>query len=178
MSLCLIVVDMQIGFLNDKTKHIVSNVRRLAKAACTRSTAIAFTRFINRPESGYVKWIHWSRFMEKPEIDVIPQLVQYAKNVFDKHGYTAFTEDFERFLTEYAVDQVVICGVATDGCVLKTAVDAFERGIEPIVVHDACASHADKSVHEAGKLLLRRFIGKGQLQTVEQVLRRVEFAGD
>lgn len=175
MSICLMVVDMQIGFLNDNTKHIVPNVRRLVEAARTQSTKIVFTRFVNRPESGYVKWIRWSRFMERPEIDLIPQLAPYAKNVFDKHGYTAFTDDVARFLTEHSIDRIVICGVATDGCVLKTAVDAFERHIEPIVVHDACASHAGESLHEAGKLLLGRFIGKGQLQTVEQVLQLVEF---
>jgi len=61
---------------------------------------------------------------------------------------------------------LVLCGIATDGCVLKTAVDAFERGIEPVVVVDACASHAGNAVHEAGLLLLGRFIGAGQLRSV------------
>jgi nicotinamidase-related amidase len=60
---------------------------------------------------------------------------------------------------------LVLCGIATDGCVLKSAVDAFERGIEPVVVTDACASHAGREIHEAGLLLLARFIGPGQLKS-------------
>ena len=53
---------------------------------------------------------------------------------------------------------------------LKTAIDAFERGIEPVVVVDACASHAGREIHEAGLTLLRRFVGGRQLRTTAEVL--------
>ena len=35
-----------------------------------------------------------------------------------------------------------------------------------LVVTDACASHAGSEIHEAGLLLLGRFIGAGQLKSV------------
>jgi len=52
---------------------------------------------------------------------------------------------------------------------LKSAVDAFERDIEPVVITDACASHAGGAVHEAGLLLLGRFIGKDQLRLAAEL---------
>jgi len=60
------------------------------------------------------------------------------------------------------------CGIATDGCVLKTAVDLFEAGIRPVVLTDAVSSHAGDEVHQAGLLLISRFIGGEQLVTSEE----------
>ena len=86
------------------------------------------------------------------------------ENSSSSSSSVAFTDAFARHLEAHAVARLVLCGVATDGCVLKTAVDAFERGVEPIVVVDACASHGGTAAHEAGLLLLGRFIGKDQLK--------------
>ncbi|WP_280431477.1 isochorismatase family protein [Nocardia brasiliensis] len=41
-----------------------------------------------------------------------------------------------------AGNRLILCGIATDACVLKTALDAFERGYVPWVVRDAVASNA------------------------------------
>jgi nicotinamidase-related amidase len=49
------------------------------------------------------------------------------------------------------------------GCVLKTAVDAFERDLTPWIIEDASASHAGVAAHEAGLLVARRFIGGRQI---------------
>ncbi|WP_369183522.1 isochorismatase family protein [Streptomyces sp. Y1] len=56
-----------------------------------------------------------------------------------------------------------ICGIATESCVLKTAVDAFERDLTPWLLEDAVASHAGQAAHEAGILVASRFIGPGQI---------------
>jgi nicotinamidase-related amidase len=57
----------------------------------------------------------------------------------------------------------LICGIAIESCVCKTAVDAFERNLTPWVLVDACASHAGTMTHEAGLVVTSRFIGKRQL---------------
>ena len=57
------------------------------------------------------------------------------------------------------VERVHLCGIATDNCVLKSAVDLFEAGLEPLVLAADCASHGGPECHAAGLLLLARFIG-------------------
>jgi nicotinamidase-related amidase len=166
----LLVVDMQNGFVNHNSEHIVPNIRRLLERGGWDK--IVFTRFINQPDSSYVRWIGWSRFMESPETDIIEPLRPYAKKIIDKHGYSAFVPSLAKIL-EGRIERVVICGVATDGCVLKTAVDAFEREIEPVVVTDACASHAGATIHDAALLLIPRFIGRKQVRTTEDILSEV-----
>ena len=83
--------------------------------------------------------------------------------VVDKHTYTALTPAVRSELRRINADSVALCGIATDGCVLKTAVDLFEAGLRPIVRLDACGSHGGGECHDAGVLLLRRFIGDAQL---------------
>ncbi len=162
----LLVVDVQNGFVNEHTRHIIDAVNRLIGAFLGRGEPVAFTRFVNTPGSGYARWIDWTRFMHGPENDLHDAVDAGAGKVFIKHGYTAFTPEFETFVGAQRVERLVLCGIATDGCVLKSAVDAFERDIEPVVVTDACASHAGSETHEAGLLLLGRFIGARQLKSV------------
>lgn len=173
MAPLLLVIDLQNGFVTEKTAHILPGIRRLVEHFTSQQLPVVFTRFINQPDSAHVKWIGWSRLMSEPEINLVADFQRMATCVFDKGGYTAFTADFEHFLRANAVNTLVLCGIATDGCVLKSAVDAFERNIRPLVVQDACASHAGNDLHEAGLRLLTRFIGKQQLVTIEEIIATI-----
>lgn len=166
----LLVVDVQNGFINEHTERVIEPVNSLIGVFRRCHRDVAFTRFVNVPDSGHARWIGWTRFMQAPENALYEGVDVGDAPVFVKHGYTAFTESFTEYVAEKSIERLVLCGIATDGCVLKTAVDAFERGIEPVVVVDACASHAGREVHEAGLLLLGRFIGKGQLKSVSDMV--------
>lgn len=174
MADMLLVVDMQNGFVNDRTSHIIPEILKLISICNENNIPVAFTRFINRDNSGYVKWINWSRFMSKPETSLVNELMPYANNVFDKYGYTSFSQEFSEFVEKNHTDRIFICGVATDGCVLKSAVDSFERDIEPVVIENACASHAGKEVSDAGLLLISRFIGKNQIRNSSEVIKAIQ----
>ena len=167
----LLVVDVQNGFVNEHTRHVIEPINRLIGAFSERGEPVALTRFVNTPDSGYQRWIGWARFMRGPENDLYEAIDAGAGPVFVKHGYTAFTTEFENYIRERQVERLVLCGIATDGCILKSAVDAFERGIEPVVVTDACASHGGREIHEAGLLLLGRFIGTRQLRSVAELVQ-------
>ena len=177
MGQLLLVVDLQNGFINDSTKHVVSGVETLISHFSAKKIPIALTRFINSPGSPYVKWVQWSLLMEEPEINLVDNIrdsvCDISAKVFDKPGYTAFTEEFEAFLHNHAIDKIILCGISTEACVLKTAVDAFERNIEPVVVQDACASTDGDEIHDAGILLISKFIGRGQMITIQDVIENV-----
>ncbi len=55
-------------------------------------------------------------------------------------GFQAFTDrgrDLESALRELGVDELVICGLATDYCVRATALDALRRGMLVRILRDA-----------------------------------------
>ena len=88
----------------------------------------------------------------------------------DKTIYSLFSPEGAKLVREHGWTDLLVCGIATDGCVLKTAVDAFEAGYTPWVLRDACASHAGSAVHEAGLLLASRFIGRDQVLDSSTIL--------
>lgn len=167
----LIVIDMQNGFLGEKSSHVVEGVVRLVAECRQRSIPVVFTRFYNREGSPFETLIGWRRLREDTETELAKELQNIPGAVIDKDFYSAFTSEFEQLLEENGWRTLILCGVATESCVMKTAVDAFERHLVPLVVADATASDAGDELHQAGLMILRRFIGKNQLVTTADLLR-------
>lgn len=172
----LIVVDMQNGFLNHHTRHLVPVVADLVDRWSATGRPVVFTRYLNHQGSQFERLIHWTRLREAPETDLVPELQDRARRaaaVIDKPAYTCFTPRTTALATAEGWSDLVFCGIATDSCVLKSAADAFEREFTPWIVTDACASDAGPQVHDAGLVVARRFIGAGQLLTTAQLFARL-----
>lgn len=170
MSDLLLVVDMQNGFVNEKCQHIIPNIITLIKAFIRAKKLVAFTRFVNQAGSEYERFIRWSKLKDEPEINIIEALNNFVNLVFDKTHYTPFIPGFDTFLKSNQVNRIFICGVATESCVMKSAIDSFEHAYEPIVVRDAIYSHAGEEAHHAGLLVISRNIGRGQLKELDEVI--------
>ncbi|MEH2048261.1 isochorismatase family cysteine hydrolase [Nostoc sp.] len=173
MSEILLVVDMQNGFMPEKCRHIIPTVIKLIERFLAAGKLVKFTRFINTADSNYVKLIHWSKLIYEPETSIIDELQPDINNIFDKPYYSAFTENFSSFILINQISKIYLCGVATDSCILKTAIDSFERGIEPVIIEDACFSHGGQQAHDAGIFLLKRNIGKNQIQMSDEVIEKM-----
>ena len=84
-----------------------------------------------------------------PRLTVVGPVVH--KGVSGEDGYSGFTcrdprtgetspTDLEVVLREHAIDRVVVVGLATDYCVLATALDAIALGFETTVLRDGVAA--------------------------------------
>lgn len=167
-SAVLVVIDMQNGFVRKPSEHVIPAVVNLVDWWQAAGGATVFTRFINYPGSPYERLIGWSRVAEAPETDLVDDLQPYAARAtatVDKGGYTLFTDHGAQVIADGAWSDLVFCGLTTESCVCKSAVDAFERNLTPWVVTDACGSHGGAEAHNAGLLVLRRFIGRDQMIT-------------
>jgi nicotinamidase-related amidase len=59
----------------------------------------------------------------------------------DKTRYSAFAgTDLELRLRERGINEIHLCGVCTDICVLHTAIDAYNKGFKIVIHKDAVAS--------------------------------------
>lgn len=159
MSKALLIVDVQNGFVNEKTKHIPRLVEKLQY----NYDLVIATRFINLPDSPFRRLIKWNRLSPGTnEIDLAFKPKEGIV-VVDKYIYSCIDETFLRLLEDKGIDAVDICGIDTDICVTKCAVDLFERNITPYVLKDYCATHADADVQESALIILARYIGKTQI---------------
>lgn len=162
----LVVVDVQNGFVGSRSRHVVPVIVDLVRRWQARGGSTIFSRYLNYAGSPYERLIGWTRMRSAPETDLITELQPYAERaaaVVDKTIYSLFNDQGTDVLARGGWTDLLICGIATESCVCKTAVDAFERNLTPWVLTDACASHAGTVTHEAGLVVTSRFIGKRQL---------------
>ncbi len=78
-------------------------------------------------------------------------------------GYSGFeATGLERLLREHRIDEVELCGLATEYCVKHTALDALraglrvrvdERGIRGVEVHQGDCERAIEELREAGAVI-------------------------
>lgn len=65
MTIPLLVVDVQTGFINDFTHHIPQRVVRLIEQKTY--SPVLFTRFINSLEGPYTRLLKWDACHQEPE---------------------------------------------------------------------------------------------------------------
>ncbi|WP_326597884.1 isochorismatase family cysteine hydrolase [Streptomyces sp. NBC_01803] len=169
----LVVVDVQNGFVNEHSGHVVPAVVNLAREWIALRRPVVFTCYHNYPDSPYERFFSWTRLQGSPDTDLVPALAELAEAahpVIDKTGYSFLNPQGEELVAKEGWTDLIFCGIATESCVLKSAADTFERGLAPWIVTDACASDAGPAVHDAGLLVARRLIGRGQLITTDALL--------
>ncbi|WP_012182125.1 cysteine hydrolase [Salinispora arenicola] len=161
----LVVTDMQNGFVREQSAYIVPVVADLVRRWQGVGGDTLFTRYLNYPGSPFERFFDWRRLQSSPDIDLVPELHPYLGKgvVLDKRIYSPFTSEGVALFKRHGWKEFYFCGIATESCVLKGAVDAFEHDFTPWLIADASASHAGAEAHEAGLLVARRFIGPGQV---------------
>lgn len=158
---CLIVIDVQNGFVSNRTEMILPKLDQLMTQF--KDGLIIATQFINVEESGFTNIMHWGRLKSAPETDVIPFVAEKATKIVQKTTYSACTESVLELLQYNNISEVYLAGIDTDCCVLATAIELFDRNIRPIVLAQYCASNGGKRSHNAALTVLERTIGKAQI---------------
>jgi nicotinamidase-related amidase len=164
MSEPLLIVDVQVGFINPFTHHIPQRVAHLIDR--DRYSPLLFTRFVNAPGGPYERFLDWHSCNSEPETEIVPELKPFVQTdfVFSKSGLCGMPDELTDYLRQQPIEQLFIVGIDTDMCVLKIAMDLFDMGIEPIVFTDCCASTAGLQAHLAGLAVLSRNIGAMRLR--------------
>jgi nicotinamidase-related amidase len=162
----LVVVDVQNGFITEHSKSVVPVIVDLVHKWQGGYGSVIFTRYRNYPGSPFERLIGWTRMAGGQEVELVTELTPFVgptTPVIDKYVYTLFTPEGIRVVEDCGWTDLYICGIDTDTCVLKTAVDAFERDLTPWILKDACASHLIPEAHAAGLFVARQFIGRNQI---------------
>lgn len=177
----LIVVDVQRGNISEYNRFIPNGIASIIKAELFNP--IIFTRYVNTPDSParlFLETEHMSDFgtagieskigevmgAKAPGLDTygvteLPEGYGAKRYLLTKNVYSAVTPEFEELLAELDLSNtgMYIVGADTESSVLKTALDLFERSIEPIILSEFCGSHRGLGTHERALELLKELIG-------------------
>lgn len=154
----LVVIDMQRAFREHGAWHIT----RYDQAAEVISRLVAsghepiLTRFVPDPaeEGAWAAYYdHWHTMRREPEDPVwnieLPG-VQPVETI-DLPTFSKWGPQLERLIP--VGDELILTGVATDCCILATALGAADAGRYVTVVTDGCAGQSDEAHHQALALL-------------------------
>jgi nicotinamidase-related amidase len=160
----LVVVDMQEVFAEPggpwsvpRFDEIVEPIERLVAAHAPRVT---FTRFVapERPDGAWVTYYERFAFaLQPPDAELyrlVPPIAALARG-----ATTLETTTLGKWTPELAAEvgaggELVLAGVATDSCVIATALAAADAGVHVRVVANACAGAGD-AAHEHALATMR-----------------------
>jgi len=176
----LVVVDMQRIFRDADSPwstpgfdELAAPITRLADAFGDRAV---FTRFLvpERFEGSWVPYYEiWSE-VTKPEhrdwMDLAEPYASMRPRTVDKTTFSKWGPELETMAGSPRT--LVLCGVATDCCVISTAIPAADAGMFVRIVADACRG-VDGQAHERALGLARGFAPQIEVTTVEEELHRL-----
>lgn len=147
----LIVVDMQNGFLregnlaSDDCLAVLPAVVREVDAALDAGMRVLFTADTHEPDDREFEVFPTHCVRGTHETELVDELQPYLghddTSLLAKRRYSAmFETELEGWLRRFGIDDVRICGVCTDICVLHTTADLRNRDIGVTVVADATAT--------------------------------------
>lgn len=147
---CLLIVDLQkeFGLSENTDKNRYYNILNFVTNTKDYDIKIA-TICKNKIDSNFVKSNIWLDC-----INGVEDLEFKCDRIIEKFGYGL--DKYDCLPLEYEYD---IIGYNTDACVLKVALDMFDRGYNIRVVSKYCYSSNGENNHQRGLHILKDLIG-------------------
>ena len=158
MRKLLLVIDCQKAFINKHTKEYVDKIKLLLDKKEYNNTI--FTIFKNNKNSSFYNLLDYKGCID---IDDCKLMIDYNAPVIEKDTYSAVNKDFMDYISKNYIDEIYLCGFDTDGCVLKTAFDLFEKNIKTYILQDYCMSSGGVKYHNEAIDILKRSIGENYI---------------
>ena len=155
----LLIVDLQKGFLNENCNFVVKKIENLVRGG--NFDQIIATKFVNKEESQYVHFLGYRRFLTEDETKIALNLPKNAQ-IVEKTSYALPEKVFKKLFKKE--DEVFVCGLDYDACVLAICFQLFDHGILPQIVLDAVASHSKEPISKDNfEKICRKNFGENSL---------------
>ena len=162
MISCLVIIDVQKGFLKESSNHIPNKIKELLTHE--KFDHIVATKYINREGSPCYKQLDWREMMTKEAQALDEYIESVSERVFEKDAYSCFTDEFIKFLKQEKITDLYFVGIDTDCCVLGSLFDTFDLGYNYKVYIDCCASSGGKAQHDASLVVMNRIFGSKHIE--------------
>ena len=168
MSNVVLVVDMLKGFLEPghnlyhaDSRRIIPYVHELTSREVAAGSDILFLADNHDPDDLEFNIFPVHCVVGTEETEVIPELSEFVPGrvVVPKKRYSGFfNTDLAGRLADLAPGKLMVCGVATNVCVMHTISDARNRDYE-VEVYSDCVSGPDAEAHRWALSHCQRVLG-------------------
>ena len=157
MISCLVIIDVQNGFLTNETNHVPDRIKELLSRE--KFDHIVATKYMNHEGSPCYKQLNWTSLMTADSQKLDEYIESISERVFEKDTYSCFTDEFKEFLKKEKITDLYFVGIDTDCCVLGSVFDTFDAGLNYKVNINCCASCGGKVQHDASVTVMKRVFG-------------------
>ena len=151
----LLIIDLQKNFINEFSLDLPYTIQELINS--NKFKHIVFTKFINDENSSFYKILNYKGCMTEDDRNIVIDTKDYK--VIEKMTYSALNEELQRYISNNNIKTIYLCGIDTDACVLKTALDLFENNYDVKVIEDCCMSHSGAEFRKYAIRILKKMIG-------------------
>ncbi len=156
----VIVVDMQKDNVGRFCRAIIPNIKLLIDKARDKGIPVIFACDSRYPDDFlFTRSGHPPLAIRHTEgAKVIDELEPRQTDVIIEKRMMSgfFGSDLDFTLRQKDIKTLIVTGISSSGCVLKTVMDAFELGYEVVVPEDCCASPSGEQHEWALKYYERR----------------------
>ena len=168
MANVVLVVDMLKGFLepghnlyHEESRRIIPHSLELVQREKAAGSEILFLADNHDPDDLEFNIFPVNCVIGTEETEVIPELTEYVTgtNLVPKKRYSGFfNTDLASRLVQLAPEKLMVCGVATNVCVMHTISDARNRDYA-VEVYSDCVSGPDPDAHRWALSHCQRVLG-------------------
>lgn len=168
MSNVVLVVDMLKGFLEPghnlyhaDSRRIIPHSRQLVEQEKAAGSQIIFLADNHDPDDLEFQVFPVHCVIGTEETEVIPELAEFVtgENLVPKKRYSGFfNTDLANRLELLKPEKLLVCGVATNVCVMHTISDARNRDYA-VEVYSDCVSGPDADAHRWALSHCQRVLG-------------------
>ena len=155
----LLVIDFQNAFINDNTKMSLNDIPKLV--SLKKYDKVLFTRYINDESNPTYTKLNWKGCISKKDRKICMDTMEY--DAFDKRTYSVFNDELKIYLKENKIENIYLCGIDIECCVLVTALNLFENGYNVYVLKDYVYSMHGEDRKNSALEILKSNIGKNNV---------------
>lgn len=167
MATALVIIDMQNGFMCERTTHLVDKIYDYT--VNNKFDYILATEYVNHEHTACYIFEGWKACMKGTAASqTVSKLASLPNQIFQKDKYSCWNDRFTTYLVKNNISQLYFVGVDTGCCVLHSAFDAYNDLWDIYVVEDLCGSTSGIDSHKAAIQVLKECI------TSERVIQSTE----
>jgi nicotinamidase-related amidase len=180
----LVLIDLQkeSNFGLDGLASVIENADKLIRTCRSLNIPIIYTRQINRVDRvGLSKGEPLNQdgtpyfyASNNDSIEIFDEIKPEQEDiVIDKYRWSAFHEtNLDLILKGLDVEELMIGGLVTDGCLMTSVFDAYFRDYEVHLIHDLCAT-SNEGAHMASIMIMTNWVYNINVYNTENIIKKL-----
>ncbi|MYL33899.1 isochorismatase family protein [Pontibacillus yanchengensis] len=180
----VVLIDLQkeSQFGINGLEEVISNTSNLVAEAREHNLPIIYTRQINRadqvglsngePLKDNLTPFYYSTDTE--DIEIFDEIKPDTNDIIiDKHRWSAFYEtNLDLYLRSMNIENLIIGGLVTDGCLMTSVFDAYFRDYQVNLVKDICGT-SNEGAHMSSILIMANWVYDMKIYNTDELIKHL-----